>query len=157
MVSDNKFVFSNGKKYILMTGKIWLLMFLSLFIQRKVIKWSVFMTEFQTDKSNPDMYMSPNSSLGLIQNSLLAISWKWLVSAFACIYLYAPPSCRVFTCLLWNLSEWTPLSSCFWCFYMYSNPKDIAENIYHSNILFPLFICSLIFDSLTNLLKLNYF
>ena len=26
--------------------------------------------------------MSPNSNLGLIQNPLLAFSWKWLVSAF---------------------------------------------------------------------------
>ena len=128
MISGNKFVFSNGQKYIiLMTGKILFAMFSSLLTQHKIMKWSICMTEFQNDKSNPDMYISPNSNLGLIQNSLLAFSWKWLVSAFVYIYLYAPPSCKFFTCLLWNLSEWTPLSSCFWCFYVYSNPTGIAE------------------------------
>ena len=116
------------------------------------------MTEFQNDQSNPDIYMSPNSNLGLIENSLLGFSWKWLVSAFVYIYLHAPPTSRFFTCLLWNLCEWTPLSSCFWGFYMYSNPKCVVGKIfYHSNILFALFFCLFSFWFLNKFAKVELF
>ena len=135
---------------VLWTGKIWLAICFHLYspnirLWTDKFSWKFFKMIRQT----LICIMSPDSNLGLIQNSLLAFSWKWLVIVllfiFICMHHQVPP----FSSFLLVLFEiylkerlLAAASGIFICVTIQKviKKKDIEKIFYHSNILFVLFV-----------------